>query len=72
MKNISAEVNEEIFHSFYRLLYGLAANILSDTQFILIDNEYVAPEDRSLPLMKRYLTPDETDNPPLISYYRGQ
>ena len=72
MKNIGEEVNRDIFISFYKLVYELAASTLNNTQFIIIDKEYIKSEGiESLNVYERYMTPDEDAHPPLISYYRG-
>lgn len=70
MKNIGEDVNEDIFHSFYEMLYRLASDELSSHQFIVVDKEYFKPKIE-VDIMERYMTPDEADHPPLISYYRG-
>ncbi len=71
MKNISEDVNRDIFVAFYKHLYQLAANELSETQFILIDGEYISPDIPGLEGFERRMTLDDPDHPPLISYYRG-
>lgn len=70
MKNISEDVNRELFESFYRYLYHLAENELSRIQVIIIDKEYIPPPDE-VETVERFMTPDNQDHPPLISYYRG-
>ncbi len=71
MKNIGEDVNREIFVSFYREVYKLAAGELSETQLVLIDKEFVPPEQLDLHVLERFMTPDQDQSPPLISYYRG-
>ena len=71
MKNIGEEVNQDIFYSFYNYLYTLAETSLSDTQFIIIDKEYFSASEYEVDVFERYMTPDEAEHPPLISYYRG-
>lgn len=72
MKNIDHTVNQELFENFYRYLYSIANTTLSDTNVIIIDNFIIEPtDDENIDFSSRYLTPDEDDNPPLISYYRG-
>ncbi|MBN1118166.1 MAG: hypothetical protein JXA77_13240 [Bacteroidales bacterium] len=72
MKNIDKEVNEDLFKRFYDYLYQLAETSLSETQIVLIDNSYcVPPLTSKLSFYDRYMTNDDDDNPPLISYYRG-
>lgn len=71
MKNIGEDVNRDIFNSFYNYLYTLAETSLADTQFILVDKEYFPPDEYEVAVYERYMTPDEAEHPPLISYYRG-
>lgn len=67
MKNIGEDVNADIFNSFYKYLYELANNDLTDTQFLIIDKEYFPPTDNSVDIFEKFMSPDL----PLISYYRG-
>ena len=72
MKNIDKEVNEELFKRFYDYLYNLANNELKLTQFIIIDNSFIAPKPGlDISFYNRYMTDQDNQNPPLISYYRG-
>ena len=72
MKNIGEDVNRDIFVSFYQLFYELASGPLSNTQFIIIDKEYIEPDDHEgINIFERFMTPEHPENPPLISYYRG-
>lgn len=71
MKNIGEDVNRNLFVAFYNYLYGLAAGPLSNTQFLIIDKEYIAPESQQISIIERYLTPNDEEHPPLIPYYRG-
>ncbi len=71
MKNIGEDVNEGLFRGFYGYLYGLAQTELVDTQFIIIDKEFVPPEGEGIRLVERYMTPDDEEHPPLVPYYRG-
>lgn len=72
MKNIGEDVNRDIFESFYQLIYELSAGPLRNTQFIIIDKEYIEPDDpEGIDIFERFMTPDDPGNPPLISYYRG-
>ncbi|MEO1050074.1 MAG: hypothetical protein AAFX87_05595 [Bacteroidota bacterium] len=72
MKNIGEEVNKDIFEKFYKILYKLNKEDLSSHQFIIVDKEFIEPEgDSDLDIFERYMTPDEKEHPPLISYYRG-
>lgn len=71
MKNIGEDVNREIFEAFYSYLYELAQGPLSKTQFIIIDKEYFPPRSEKINIMDRYMTTDDDNHPPLISYYHG-
>jgi hypothetical protein len=78
MKNISERENQEQFESFHRLLYQLAEDELSDTQFIVIDKELFPPNKNfSFGFKSRHMTPFEVnrepkpDELPLIPYYKG-
>lgn len=71
MKNIGEDVNRELFAAFYAYVYGLANGTLADTQIIVIDKEFIAPEGVVLAVLERYMTPTDDAHPPLISYYRG-
>jgi uncharacterized Zn finger protein (UPF0148 family) len=71
MKNIGEEVNEDLFRSFYRYLYSMAASALRTMQFVIVDKEFYAPEIEGISISDRFMTPSDPDHPPLISYYRG-
>lgn len=70
MKNIDKEVNEDIFKSFYDYLYTVAEGELDSTQIIIIDNAYIPPKNIKLSFASRFMTPEDPENPPLISYFR--
>lgn len=70
MKNISEDVNQDIFEAFYDYLYLLVESDLAATQVIIIDKEYIEPPE-GVEIEERFMTPDQADHPPLISYYRG-
>jgi predicted nucleic acid-binding Zn-ribbon protein len=71
MKNIGEDVNQDLFVRFYRYLYELASTALGDTQFVIVDKEFIEPAGLSVDVIHRFMTPDDNDHPPLISYYRG-
>lgn len=72
MKNIDKEVNIDLFKRFYDHLYSIATGELKLTQIIIIDNSFIAPKaELDLSFNHRYMTEDDDENPPLISYYRG-
>ncbi len=70
MKNISEDVNKDIFEAFYRYLYQLVQTDLATTQVVIIDKEYIPPPE-GIEIVERFMTPDKAENPPLIPYYRG-
>jgi len=78
MKNISERENREQFKGFYNLIYQLKADELKNTQFILIDKEYMPPQrDLRLRVSNRHMKPNDPskpndgEDPPLIPYYYG-
>ena len=72
MKNISERENRDQFEGFTNLIYELASDELANYQFIIIDKEFFPPKgDFNIDLFSRHMTPDDDNNPPLISYYRG-
>ncbi|MGA2682941.1 MAG: hypothetical protein ABSF44_14220 [Candidatus Bathyarchaeia archaeon] len=71
MKNVGKGVNLEIFESFYQYLYRLAEGPLQDTQFIIIETDYVEPPTE-LNAFVRMMNPNDPLHPPLIRYYNGQ
>lgn len=72
MKNISERENEDVFSSFYEMVYELAADELATTQFLIIDKEFRAPRPgTAIEVGERHMMPDSADYPPLIPYYRG-
>jgi hypothetical protein len=73
MKNIGEREDKEIFEGFHNLLYELSSSELKGTQIILIDKEFCPPpHDFDVPMSVRYMTPGESDHPPLIPYYQGK
>jgi uncharacterized Zn finger protein (UPF0148 family) len=70
-KCISPDVNRAVIAALYRYIYDLLQGVLNDTQVILIDNDFFAPDGQDVQLFEQYMTPDDDDHPPLISYYRG-
>ena len=73
MKNISERENRAQFEGFYRMLYTLKSGELEQTQMILIDKEFLAPEpDLGINVLSRHMQPDSTVHQPLIRYYRGK
>lgn len=71
MKNITPDVNKDVFKNFYAELYRLLAGPLKDWQLIMVDQTYEAPPAEVQPSSDRLMLRDDPKNPPLISYYRG-
>jgi acetyl esterase/lipase len=71
MKNITPDINRQIFESFYTELYRLLGADLSSWQCIVIDQTFFEPPATIEDHFERLLTKDDPDHPPLISYYRG-
>lgn len=73
MKNIGQDVDKAVMLSFYKKLYELAATSLGDTQIIIVDKEFVPPplDLAHLDVTHRYMTNNDPNYPPLISYYSG-
>jgi hypothetical protein len=70
MKNISERENIEQFKGFHALLYDLALGELAQTQFILIDKEFLEPPvDFSREFTARHMKPSDPVDKPLISYF---
>jgi len=75
MKNISERENRIQFEGFHALLYELAEGELSQTQFILIDKEYLpGPESLTKDMYIRHMAPNNTfaqtsKDAPLIPYF---
>jgi len=70
-KCISPDVNRSVIDALFREIYRLVLGPLKRTQIILIDNDFFAPKSKDVTIVERYLTPDDENHPPLISYYRG-
>jgi len=74
MKNIHKAENKEIFDGLHNLLNELSKNELIDTQFIVIGSHEL-PEnirnDTSIHIQK-FTNDINSDDPPLIPYYKGQ
>ncbi len=71
MKNITPDINPEIFRNFYVELYRLLAGDMKEWQCIVIDQTLFAPPQEIGDHYERLMTKDDPDHPPLISYYRG-
>lgn len=71
MKNITPDINPEVFEFFYQELYRLLLTDLKEWQCIIIDQTYHEPPDELEEHTERRLTKDDPNYPPLISYYHG-
>ena len=71
MKNVTPDINPEIFEHFYRELYRLLDSNLSDWQCVIIDQTLFEPPPNFQDHIERLLTKDDPEHPPLISYYKG-
>ncbi|MBK1867569.1 ATP-binding protein [Aestuariivirga sp. YIM B02566] len=71
MKNITPDINPEVFEYFYQEVYRLLKEELNDWQCILIDQTYHAPPPDFGEHVERRLTKSEPKYPPLIGYYHG-
>lgn len=71
MKNITPDINPEIFQNFYTELYRLLDNDLKSWQCIMIDQTLFEPPATLGDHMERRLTQNDPNHPPLISYYHG-
>lgn len=70
-KNISHDVNPELFEAFYREVYRVAQRYGAAHQFLLIDAELVSPSEDAVEDFSARLFDHTEEFPPLISYYRG-
>lgn len=71
MKNITPDINPEIFENFYKELYRLLEGDLASWQCIMIDQTLFEPPETFGDYLERRLTQNDPDYPPLISYYHG-
>lgn len=71
MKNITPDVNRDVFENFYRELYDLLGNQLDGWQLVMVDQTYYPPPSNVAPSLDRKMLRDSAEYPPLISYYRG-
>jgi len=71
MKNITPDINPEVFQNFYTQLYALMSGPLADWQVVLVDQTYAPPPDSVSPFRHRLMKRNDPKNPPLIGYYSG-
>ena len=74
MKNIHKAENKEIFDGLHNLLHELSKNELSDTQFIVIGSHELTENirDGKNIHIQKFTNDINSDEPPLIPYYKGQ
>lgn len=71
MKNITPDINPDVFEHFYKELYRLLNNELSDWQCVVVDQTFCPFEGFESGTIERKLTKSDPDHPPLIGYYTG-
>ena len=71
MKNITPDINPEVFEYFYQELYRLLNSELGEWQCILVDQTYHEAPEGFEGLTHRRMTKNEPEHLPLISYYKG-
>ncbi|MBT8167592.1 AAA family ATPase [Falsiruegeria litorea] len=71
MKNITPDINPDVFEHFYKELYRLLSNELSDWQCVVVDQTFCPFEGFETGVTERKLTKSDPDHPPLIGYYTG-
>jgi rubrerythrin len=71
MKNITPDINRDIFVHFYNELYRLLEGELGMWQCIVIDQTLFEPPSTLKDHLERLLTKNDPAHPPLISYYSG-
>ncbi len=71
MKNITPDINPEIFRNFYAELYRLLQGDLKSWQCIMIDQTLFESPSTLEDYLERLMTKDNPERPPLIGYYRG-
>ncbi len=71
MKNITPDINREVFDNFYQELYRLLLDELSLWQCIIVDQTFSPLDAFETGAIERQMTVDDDDHPPLIGYYRG-
>lgn len=70
-KNFGREINRPLAMAMFKYAYKLVAAGKPVTQILLIDSDFVPPEDPTVPVIERLMVPGDAEHPPLISYYTG-
>jgi len=71
MKNITPDINPDVFEHFYKELYRLLSNELFAWQSVIVDQTFCPYGGFESGFTERKLTKSDPDYPPLISYYTG-
>lgn len=72
MKNITPDINPDVVAHFYKEMYRLLAEELTEWQCVLVDQTYFAPDAAyGLKVTHRMMKKDDSQHPRLISYYKG-
>lgn len=71
MKNITPDINREVFENFYQELYRLLADELKDWQCIIVDQTFSSLKSFKNGSFERKMLSDDPKFPPLIGYYKG-
>ncbi|MFV1463174.1 MULTISPECIES: AAA family ATPase [unclassified Phaeobacter] len=71
MKNITPDINPDVFEHFYKELYRLLSNELFSWQCVIVDQTFCPFEGLETGVTERKLTKSDPDHPPLIGYYTG-
>lgn len=71
MKNITPDINPDVFDNFYRELYRLLNNELKHWQCIIVDQTFSPFQDMDEGTFERKMVVDDPNFPPLIGYYKG-
>ena len=67
-QNVDERVDNEIFHGFFRYLYGLLEGEMSSVQVVLIDSD-VEPPPAGIALEDLMMSRDDAQHPRLVPYY---
>ena len=71
MKNITPDINPDVFEHFYKELYRLLSNELFGWQCVMVDQTFCPFEGFESGVEERKLTKSDPEHPPLIGYYTG-
>lgn len=71
MKNITPDINKDVFEHFYKEVYRLLMDELSEWQCIIVDQTFSPYPDNMRGTIQRFMTNSNPEHPPLISYYSG-